>query len=81
MSLPEKPREMDYAVTSRKRLAQRNNAADAWCNQVHCTETLPLLEDGLNAETNPHRVAVDEDWIICQLTGRSPVLLRWLTQP
>ena len=30
---------------------------------------------GLNAETNPHRVAVDEDWIICQLTGRSPALL------
>ena len=29
-----------------------------------------------NAENNPHQVSVDEDWMICQPTGRSPVLLR-----
>ena len=37
---------------------------------------------GLSAESQPHpQLPWDGDWIVCQLTGRSPVLLRWLTQP
>ena len=37
---------------------------------------------GLSAESQSHpQLPWDGDWIVCQLTGRSPVLLRWLTQP
>ena len=37
---------------------------------------------GLSAESQPHQqLPCDRDWIVCQLTGRSPVLLRWLTLP
>ena len=32
---------------------------------------------GLSAESQPSsQMPWDEDWIVCQLTGRSPVLLR-----
>ena len=37
---------------------------------------------GLSAESQPHpQLPWNGDWIVCQLTGRSPVLPRWLTQP
>ena len=37
---------------------------------------------GLSAESQPHQqLPCDGDWIVCQPTGRSPVLLRCLTQP
>ena len=37
---------------------------------------------GLSAESQPHsQLPCDGDWIVCQQTGRSPVLPRWLTQP
>ena len=32
-------------------------------------------------KASPIALAVYWDWIVCQLTGRSPVLLRCLTQP
>ena len=47
MSFPAKPREMDYAITSPERLAPPNNAADELWNQAQCTESFPLLEDGV----------------------------------
>ena len=38
---------MDYAITSPERLAPPNNAADELWNQAQCTESFPLLEDGI----------------------------------
>ena len=36
----------------------------------------------LNAESQPHQqLPCDRGWGVCQQTGRSPVLLQWLTQP
>ena len=49
------------------------------CNALHLSR---YWKTGLTAETQPSsQMPWDEGWIVCQLTGRSPVLLRWLTQP
>ena len=49
------------------------------CNALNLSR---YWKTGLSAESQPHpRLPWDGDWIVCQLTGRSPVLLRWLTQP
>ena len=55
----------------------RSNAIK--CNALNLSR---YWKTGLSAESQPHpRLPWDGDWIVCQLTGRSPVLLRWLTQP
>ena len=49
------------------------------CNALNLSR---YWKSGLSAESQPHpQLPWDGDWIVCQLTGRSPVLLRWLTQP
>ena len=49
------------------------------CNALNLSR---YWKSGLSAESQPHpQLSWDGDWIVCQLTGRSPVLLRWLTQP
>ena len=53
------------------------NADEALCNQVQCTDFSRYWKKGLSAESQPHpQLPWDGDWIVCQLTGRSPVLLR-----
>ena len=50
---------MDYAITSPERLAPPYNAADELWNQAQCTESFPLLEDGLKRrKPAPSTVAV-----------------------
>ena len=59
MPFPAKPREMDYAIKSPQRLAPPNNAADELWNQAQCTESFPLLEDGVKRrKPAPSTVAV-----------------------
>ena len=75
MSLPAKPREMDYSLTSPERLAPLLNTADALCNHAQCTETFQLLEGWVKRrKPAPSQWPCDAGWMFCQLTGRSPVL-------
>ena len=44
------------------------------CNALNLSN---YWKTGLSAESKPHpRLPWDGDWIVCQLTGRSPVLPR-----
>ena len=44
------------------------------CNALNLSR---YWKTGLSAESKPHqRLPWDGDWIVCQLTGRSPVLPR-----
>ena len=49
------------------------------CNALNLSR---YWKTGLSAESQPHpQLPWDGGWIVCQLTGRSPVLPRYLTQP
>ena len=44
------------------------------CNALNLSR---YWKTGLSAESQPHpQLPCDGDWIVCQLTGRSPVLPR-----
>ena len=58
------------------------NGDEELCNQVQCTESFPLLEDEVKRrKPAPSTIAVGWGLDCLPATGRSPVLLRYLTQP
>ena len=76
------PRNREENDVLPERYGPFNNADEALCNQVQCTESFPLLEDGVKRrKPAPSTVAVGWGLDCLPATGRSPVLLRWLTQP